>query len=59
MLVQSDVHGHHWHTVRCVICGREFSVHWSLPYPEIPRCLGHRWRKRKRGVTLLQLELLG
>ena len=42
MFCPVDRNGRPWHTVRCLKCGKVYSVHWTLPVPRLPLCGRHR-----------------
>ena len=53
VIVTADVNGRPWHTVRCLRCKKVFSVHWSLPYQRLPRCI----KCRRRPLTVAERQV--
>lgn len=55
MFCPVDRKGRSWPTVRCLKCGRVYSLHHSLPYPRLPLCIKHRKSKltgKERTLTM-------
>jgi hypothetical protein len=55
MFCPVDRNGRPWSTVRCLRCGRVYSVHYTLPCPRLPQCIrcrGRRLSAAKKQVSL-------